>query len=64
LADLTHVDENYGPHLIALVSAPLVYRSFNVTGTSNESSMAATFFEGPLYHENRLMENDVIVDFP
>lgn len=43
---------------------PLVYCSFNVTGTFNESSTGAIFFKEPFHQENRLMENYVIVSFP
>jgi len=43
---------------------PIVYRSFNVTGTLDEETIHATFFDEPILQENRLMENDVIVTFP
>lgn len=52
------------PLFLGAEGYPLVYRSFNVTGMVNESSMTATFFKEPYHQDNRLMENDVIVSFP
>ncbi len=52
------------PVFLGAEGYPLVYRSFNVTGRVNESSMAVTFFKEPFHQEKRLMENDVIVSFP
>ncbi len=43
---------------------PIVYRSFNITGTFSEDNLAATFFDTPIAQQDRLMENDVIVSFP
>lgn len=43
---------------------PIVYRSFNVTGTFDEDTILGTFFDEPLHQENRIMENDVVVTFP
>ncbi len=43
---------------------PIVYRSFNVTGTFDEDSISGTFFAEPVPQQNRLMENDVVVSFP
>lgn len=43
---------------------PIVYRSFDVTGTFDEDDLLATFFDEPVPQTNRLMENDVIVTFP
>ncbi len=52
------------PVFLGAEGYPLVYRSFNVTGTFNETSMSATYFKEPFHQENLLMENYVIVSFP
>lgn len=52
------------PLFLGAEGYPHVYRSFNVTGRVNESSMELLSFREPLHQENRLMENDVIVSFP
>jgi len=43
---------------------PIVYRSFNITGTFSEDDLSATFFDTPVPQLDRLMENDVVVSFP
>jgi Membrane proteins related to metalloendopeptidases len=43
---------------------PIVYRSFNLTGTFSEDSITATFLDKPVPQQDRLMENDVVVSFP
>lgn len=52
------------PEFLGGEGYPHVYRSFNVTGTINETSMKTTFFENSSLQQNKLMENDVIVSFP
>jgi hypothetical protein len=43
---------------------PIVYRSFNVTGTFSEDTLTATFFNTPVPQQDWIMENDVVVSFP
>ena len=43
---------------------PVVFRSFNLTGTIDMAKGSATFFNEPLFQENRLMEDEVVVSFP
>ena len=52
------------PLFLGAEGYPHVYRSFDVTGTFNETREEATFFIESYPQENRLMENDVIVSFP
>ena len=52
------------PLFLGAEGYPIIYRSFNVTGRFNETSMEETFFREPVHQENLLMENDVIVSFP
>lgn len=52
------------PVFLGAEGYPIVYRSFDIIGSYNESIMNATFFREPVHQENRLMENDVIVSFP
>lgn len=52
------------PSVLGAEGYPIVYRSFNITGTFDEENITATFFTGPVAQQDRLMENDVIVSFP
>ncbi|MBP1927684.1 hypothetical protein J2741_000231 [Methanolinea mesophila] len=52
------------PVVLGAEGYPIVYRSFNITGTIFEDNETATIFDQPIPQEYRLMENDVIVSFP